>query len=256
MRVSIDEFAGGMGLVTRRRTASSHCLTSWFQSENFRLALLEVFPTLRVIRQDYDEHWIDRVTGPSEDDPEWLDILSETMRAPHGDPMPYVSNFADVDSGWYRIWVEPAGWKPQWSRRAYRQGRYVLLNEPPLQFEFLTSWYHIYGPDAEQRDCVDNTPATLADDEVCVIDSGRIMARYIDDDREQQRFLRVVWRILRKQLTNQVARIDRGGAIVKVWGTGFGLDAVAWTRIDRRHRIEFIKGFRAADAFGDAKDSR
>lgn len=180
------------------------------------------------------------------------------MRAPHGDPMPYVSNFADVESGWYKIWVEPPGWKPRWSRRAYRQGCYVLLNEPPRQFELYTSKYWLYGPAMEHRDTLDKPPATLADDEICSIESGRLITRYFDDDLEQQQFIKAVWRILQKLWTDRLALVDpdtlRSGAVIKPHWARAGLDAVDWTRRDRRHLIEF-PGMRAADAFRDVGGS-
>src|SRR5689334_17921979 len=120
-------------------------------------------PTIRFLIADYPEHWMNRefsdapVPGFG---PNYRDIISERMRAPHGDPMPYAQSLSDLPHDMLVAWLEPQSWRPQWSAKPYRRGRYVLLNAPERHFVYFPAQYTIDRPSGESS-VADEPPAAL-----------------------------------------------------------------------------------------------
>lgn len=248
-------------LQTRPRFKSLRQLElSSIDLDRFSAALQESFPAIRFMHADFEEHWIERQYGYDEVHgygPNRLRMISERMRPPHGDAMPYAQSLRDLPHKRVRVWLEPPGWKPQWSAKPYRRGRYVLLNEPELHFIFLRSMYIVAGPEGS-RNFIPEPPAKLADDEVCCLWGGHMYGPYFADDIEQQNFLKIVWRIVRKVTTNKLVLVDlptlEFRLVPKTLSLRAGLDAADWTRRDRRHLIGSEIVYRAAGAFRENQE--
>jgi hypothetical protein len=228
----------------------------------FSAALLDSFPTIRFLLSDYREPWVERQFGYRElEGRRYRETISETMRPPHGDPMPYAQSLRHLPQDRILVWLEPPGWRPQWSAKPYRQNKYVLLNEPSLHFIFVRSAYIIQGPEGTRGDQLE-PPALLGEDEVCCLWGGHMYGRYYADDLEQQDFLRSVWRIVRRITTQELVLIDLSTLdfrlVPKALPLRVGLDAARWTQQDRRHLIGSEIVYRAADGFraGSRKAAR
>lgn len=208
-------------------------------ADAFSEALRTEFPAIRFVRADYSEPWIDRdavkerlrlknIGALPQDSP------SLVMRHPGAEPLPYLPSLADA----FRrttAWVEPPGWCPHWSSAPNREGIYTIVNRPRLEFEFTRSSYIRW----RQRRAFDEPPDTLPPDEILVLNCDRLCGRYARDDKEQQAFLRKVWRILDKLTTTELAYCDRDtleplgiSTVRDVW---VGFDAIEWARHDKRH---------------------
>ena len=229
--------------------------------DRFSAALQEAFPTIRFMLADFEEHWIDRQYGYDEvhgHGPNRITLISERMRPPHGDAMPYARSLRDLPRDRVSVWLEPPDWKPQWSAKPYRRGRYVLLNEPEIHFIFLRPMYRIEGPEGTRK-LIPEPPETLADDEVCCLWGGSMNGPYFADQIEQQDFLKRVWRIARKVTTSKLVLVDLRSLefrlVPKTLSLRAGLDAADWTRRDRRHLISLGIVYRAADAFRGSQGS-
>lgn len=226
-------------------------------ADRFSAELRREFPSIRFQLDDFSEHWMERefsdapVPGFG---PGYREIISEKMRPPHGEPMPYAQSLRDLPRDRLMAWLEPQGWKPQWSAKPYRRERYVLLNEPEHRFVYFPALYSIDKPSGKSS--VSNEPPTaVAEGEICALYGGFMYGPYFLGDTAQVDFLKRVWRIARRVTTNKLARVDEQTLKKSPLHVGrsmrVGFDALEWTRRDRRHLIgagvQYY--FRAADAF-------
>jgi hypothetical protein len=226
-------------------------------ADRFSAELRKEFPTVRFLLSDFTEHWMERTFSDKPTPgfgPNYREIIDEKMRPPHGEPMPYAQSLRDLPHDRLTVWLEPPGWKPQWSAKPYRRGRYVLLNEPEHHFVYFPAQYGIDKPSGESK--VANEPFTdLADGQICGLYGGFMYGPYFTGDTAQIAFLKRAWRIARKVTTNKLVRVD-GDSLQSLsspvpGSLRVGFDALEWTRRDRRHLIgtpvQYF--FRAADAF-------
>jgi hypothetical protein len=230
-------------------------------ADAFSDALRAHFPMIRFLRAKYWEPWIDREAWRERSRLKDLGKLPQespslVMRHPGRDPLPYLSSLGDalyLTTGW----IEPEGWRPEWSASPNREGIYTIINEPGLRFEFTRSSYLLW----RERRAFDEPPDTFPEDEILVLYCDRIWARYTREDKEQQAFLRKVWRILDKHTTTKLAYCDhrtlepKGIAGVRdVW---VGFDALEWARRDKRHYFRDSGTFyRPAECFRPEKGDR
>ena len=174
---------------------------------------------------------------PGERHPE---LVSSTMRRPHGDPMPYLPNLAAGFGGIVVGWIEPPDWQPEWSARPIRDDHYLLLNAPTLHFNIYRSNYHVLGPKGARR-VLHRPPESLAEEERCYLDGGNMDGPYLFYEEEQKEFLRNVWRIMRRVTTRNLWHVDDNPLIDGLRSNAdtirAGHDAAEWTRKDPRHLL-------------------
>lgn len=228
-------------------------------AERFSAELRHEFPTIRFLNRDYFEHWMERefsdkpVPGFS---PNYREIVSERMRPPHGEPMPYAYSFRDMPHDVHMAWLEPPGWKPQWSAKPYRRGKYVLLNAPEHHFIYYPAQYSLFEPSGNSH-VVREPPTAFAAGELCTLYGGFMNGPYFPGDDAQVSFLKRVLRIARRITSNKIVAVENGTLKISPRcaprSMRVGHDAIEWTRRDRRYLIgttsEYL--FRAIDAFSD-----
>jgi len=213
-------------------------------ADAFSDALRATFPTIRFLLSRYSDAWVDNEATrerlklrdanklPPEEARKW-----RVMRHPGDDPLPYFGSLADTALELATAWVEPQDWRPQWSTHMNREGIFTIVNEPRLQFEFVRSCYWLRG----QNRAFKEPPDELPGDEILVLCCDRMYGRYTREDKEQQAFLRKVWRILEKLTTTELAWCDRKTlepkSVVQVRNVWVGFDALDWARRDPRHYI-------------------
>jgi hypothetical protein len=216
-----------------------HLQMSPIDLERFGSALRDAFPRIRFIERHYERHWIENVYRdvPGSKHPE---LVSSTMRRPHGDPMPYLPSLAAGSASIVVGWVEPPNWQPEWSEQPLREECYLLLNPPELCFNLFRSHYHVLGPKGAWR-VSSQPPALLADDERCYLSGGNLDGPYLFYEEEQKEFLRTVWRIMRRVTTRNLWSVDDNPLISGLRSTAdtirAGYDAAEWTRKDPRHLL-------------------
>lgn len=209
--------------------------------EAFSEALRQTFPRIQFLRADYTEPWIDeeasrerlrlRNAGVLPSETPW-----KVMRNPGRDPLRYMSSLGDAV---YEAiaWVEPQGWRPRWSAAPNGEGIYTIINKPKLHFRFTRSRYVLWPEPC----AFDEPPEVIPEGQILRLDCDRLWAGYKRHDKEQQAFLRKVWRILDKVTTRAIAYCDLNSVKVRgisnvrdVW---VGFDALEWMRRDPRHYI-------------------
>lgn len=128
----------------------------------FSRALVEKFPGLRFLREDYSAidigEWGRRERGPDELDIEYYDSLAERHMK--------------------RGWIEPDGWKPLW-RGPNREGVYTIANPPRLEFHYQPGGLPYSGPKTDFHD-------------------GQIYGGYRRGDKEHLSFINAVIRLSEK----------------------------------------------------------
>jgi len=208
-------------------------------ADAFSDALRQAFPGIRFFRSDYCDFWIDHEASRERSRLKSAGALPQdsarlVMRHPADEPLQYLPSLGDAVRE-TTAWVEPPGWRPQWSSAPNREGVYTIVNRPRLEFVFTRSRYIRW----HRRRAFDEPPDDLPEDEILILDCDRLWARYERDDKEQQAFLRKVWRILDKLTTTELAYCDHETleplGIVQDRSVLVGFDAIEWARRDRRH---------------------
>ena len=228
-------------------------------AERFSAELRHEFPTIRFLNRDYMEHWMERefsnepVPGFS---PNYREIIRKRMRPPHGEPMPYTDSFRDLPHDVHMAWLEPPGWKPQWSAKPYREEMYVLLNRPEHHFIYYPAQYAIYEPSGLSH-VVRVPPTAFAEGQICTLYGGFVNGPYFSGDEAQVSFLKRVLSIARKITSNKIVAVEDGTLKISPRyaprSMRVGHDALEWTKRDRRYLIGSAGRylFRAIDAFPD-----
>jgi hypothetical protein len=153
-------------------------------ADRFSVELRREFPTIRFLHSDYCEHWIERKSSDAPVPgfgPNYREIISKRMRPPHGEPMPYAQSLRDLRRDRLMAWLEPPGWRPQWSAKPYRQERYVLLNRPEHHFIYFPALYAIPKPSGKST-VSDEPPMAVAEGEICALYGGFMYGPYFLGD--------------------------------------------------------------------------
>jgi len=220
----------------------------------FDSALRAAYPGIRFLKRDYLRHWEECVYRDPLPGEKWPALVSSRMRPPHGDPMPYLPSLSDHGGNIVLAWVEPSGWRPQWSDRPLRSDNYLILNKPDLRFHFRPSQYCVVGLERRTTWML-HPPSSLEYEEFCMMTDGDLDGPYLFYEEEQIEFLNGVWRIMRRLTTNDLASVDprtlHSFARVRLESQRAGHDAAEWTRQDRRHLLGYGPSYcyRVADAY-------
>jgi hypothetical protein len=211
--------------------------------EDFSAALLQEFPTIRFLRSDYSTPWVDKAASVEQIRKRDAGLLprstpSNVMRNPAKDSPPFIASLGEATfvQG-AKAWVLPPGWHAEWSQSPNSEGIYTIVNKPRLEFEFTRSCYIIRS----RNRAFDEPPGNLGENEILVLACDRLYGRFRRDDKEQQAFLRKVFRVLSKVTTTEVAWCDRATrepkGICETKSVWVGFDALAWMRQDPRHYV-------------------
>lgn len=222
--------------------SKNHIALTRKDADAFSDTLRTAFPTIRFLLSHYWNAWVDneatrerlKLSDANKLPPEEA-RKRLVMRRPGDDPLPYFRSLADAAREGAKAWVEPPGWQPEWSAETNKEGIYTILNQPRLEFEFARSYYRLMRQDR----ALSEPPDELPSGEILVLCCDRMYGRYTREDKEQQAFLRKVWRILEKLTTAELAWCDHETlepkGVVQLRNVWVGFDALEWARRDPRH---------------------
>lgn len=209
----------------RRRTRHRIAMTLE-DAFDFEVALKEAFPDIRFLRKDYGWKWYEgwkwrplailhnryQLLGPDE-----LWMPSCTMRDPGNEKLLYRDTLTYPWESDFLIWREPPGWRPKWAC-IERNKNYELTNLPPCRFEFGRSSYSLWGWLGEKRELSQEQireivdwlpPKEPADNEVHNLTEESMFAWWDRDNKEAEHFVRKVFHIADKFMTNTFRFVDR-----------------------------------------------
>jgi hypothetical protein len=167
--------------------------------------------------------------------------------------VPYLDRLRPVD-GEARIvsWVEPEGWEPRWHWRwawgdPTKGGSYRIANEPP----FKVMWLLPETRSTRLRGGIGNIQ----------IQQGRVEGYFLAFEKEREAFLRQVWRLLDRFMTNREPMVTwvhwrgRFSDPVRAPTDWVGHDALRWLREDPGHSLDGSM-FLAPEPGGDEAKAR
>lgn len=191
-------------------------------ADAFSDALRERWPGITFQRHAY---WELQEKGHSAYKENWKDI----------DEYP---SLGATDEGMIRVFVKPDGWEPVWTDGPNESGLHFIENLPEMDFIYQSSIF--IGK---------NGMRAWGDDPKFSISSGRLSIIYNKDNKEHERFLNAVWRIVAKLSTNIVDILDMETGEVRHHAqrttTWCGYHALDWCREDPRRRLD--ENLRPAD---------
>jgi len=173
------------------------------------------------------------------------------MRDPGDEPLLYRDSLTYPWEEQFHVWLEPEGWKPDWWCLEPNH-KYELINKPRCRFKFWRSsfsWHTKDGSDPIDTEWLLNgefwrPPSRAAEHEIHYMMEGTLEGHWADGDDEAAFFIRKVFRLANKLMSNTFRLVDRETLMpttsepVRLRNWWAGHHAIKWAG-ERRHNYLF-----------------